>query len=979
MTCEVLCSLVLAAIVLPEDPTDVERSAADELRDAVARMNGVDLRVVPEENAPHERNFYIGATRRARPLSPAKWRPDEVLVAPVDGDVVLAGDPVRGPFYAVDTYLEDVCGVRWWTSTESTYPRLAEMPLPTAAIRHAPKLAYRETYYLDGFTNAMFKVRSKGNFSSRTRYMFHDLESIPKSLGGEHSLYFYEGRRSAYHSFFEVLPPKAHFEAHPEWYSLVNGRRVAKQLCLTNVDMKRAYIAETLRLLGNDPGVDFISVSQNDWQGACECRGCQAIVEEEGAASGLYLRFANEVAEAVERVHPHVRIDTFAYQFTVKPPKKTRPRHNVVVRLCSFRCGVNEPYAMGRLDDGFSDNLADWSRIAPGRLFVWDYIANFWSYMLPHPNMRSIAPNIRLFAERGAVGVFAQGDALCSAGTLAAFRHWYISHLLWNPDLDAEKLRDDFMAGYYGKRAAPFVKRYVDVFEDCAARYAARGGKITCGHSDVSDFVSSSDAKTAQTALENALREAAVEGLTFERRVRREKLSLDHALLLNFKRWEQPGDFGEAIDRWIRDCRDFGVEARRETVERGELDRYFGELRKSARRFAPVGRDFTPSAETGAAIQTAIDAAHAAGGGRVVLKPCVYPSGTIYLKGNVELHLPKGAVIRGGGSPSDYDDVKDPRIRKHPERSDKVFIACIFQDNVALTGEGVIDGQGVSFYNGVTHDGRHFLKPPHPRTRMVEFVGCRRVRFADVTLKDSPGWTCWLRMCENVVAERVKIHGDQRMINNDGFHIDGCRHVEIRGCDIRTGDDCIIMRAIRTRDGESDLCEDMLVEDCTLDSTCQCIRLGCPSDGTIRRGLFRRLRMKGFNGVLSGHPTRYLQEGDHGHCVMEDISVEDCDIDVEGSPISFWIEPGITLGSYGNVAFRNVRLKGGLPIRLQGTGDTILRNVVFENVTGSIRAERPVEMKSVEGIRFVNFSVTSGSGKKSPPGVNNGESWERDP
>ena len=394
---------------------------------------------------------------------------------------------------------------------------------------------------------------------------------------------------------------------------------------------------------------------------------------------------------------------------------------------------------------------------------------------------------------------------------------------------------------------------------------------------------------------------------------------------------------------------------------------------------APIVRDFVPEAETGAAIQTAIDAAHAAGGGRVVLKPCVYPSGTIYLKGNVELHLPKGAVIRGGGSPADYDDVTDSRIRKHPERSDKVFIACLFQDNVAITGEGVVDGQGVSFYVGTTPDGRHFLKPPHPRTRMVEFVGCTRVRFADVTLKDSPGWTCWLRMCENVVAERVKIHGDQRMINNDGFHVDGCRHVEIRGCDIRTGDDCIIMRAIRTRDGESDLCEDMLVEDCTLDSTCQCIRLGCPSDGTIRRGLFRRLRMKGFNGVLSGHPTRYLQEGDHGHCVMEDISVEDCDIDVEGSPISFWIEPGITLGSYGNVAFRNVRLKGGLPIRLQGTGDTILRNVVFENVTGSIRAERPVEMKSVEGIRFVNFSVTSGSGKKSPPGVNNGESWERDP
>ena len=393
---------------------------------------------------------------------------------------------------------------------------------------------------------------------------------------------------------------------------------------------------------------------------------------------------------------------------------------------------------------------------------------------------------------------------------------------------------------------------------------------------------------------------------------------------------------------------------------------------------APVGCDFIPEAETGAAIQKAIDAAHAAGGGRVVLKPCVYPSGTLYLKGNVELHLPKGAVIRGGGSPSDYDDVTDPRIRKHPERSDKVFIACLFQDNVAITGEGVIDGQGVSFYDGTTPDGRHFLKPPHPRTRMVEFVGCRRVRFADVTLKDSPGWTCWLRMCENVVAERVKIHGDQRMINNDGFHVDGCRHVEIRGCDIRTGDDCIIMRAIRTRDGESDLCEDLLVEDCTLDSTCQCVRLGCPSDGTIHRGLFRRLRMRGYNGVLSGHPTRYLQDGDHGHCLMSDLAFEDCDIDVEGSPISFWVEPGIMLGNYGNVTFRNMRLKGNRPIMLQGTGDSVLKNVFFENVRGTITADKPIDMKSVESIRFVGFTVTSGKGKASRPGENTGDSWERD-
>ena len=390
-------------------------------------------------------------------------------------------------------------------------------------------------------------------------------------------------------------------------------------------------------------------------------------------------------------------------------------------------------------------------------------------------------------------------------------------------------------------------------------------------------------------------------------------------------------------------------------------------------------KEFTPESETGVAIQKAIDAASAAGGGRVVLKPAVYPSGTLYLKSNVELHIPEGAVIKGGDNPSAYDDVEDPRIRKKPEKSAKVFIACIFQENVAITGGGVIDGQGVAFYDKTTPDGRHFLKPPHPRTRMIEFVGCKRVRFEGVTFKDSPGWTCWLRMCENVEAEKVKILADQRMINNDGFHVDGCKKVHIRGCDIRTGDDCIVMRAIRTRDGESDLCSDMIVEDCRLDSTCQCIRLGCPSDGTIQRGLFRNLKMRGFNGVLSGHPVRYLQEGDHGHCRMSDLVVENCEIEVEGSPVAFWVEPGITLGSYGNVTFRNLKVQGKRPIMLKGTGDSVLKNVRFEGVTGKIDADKPIEMCSAENIQFVDFNITSASGKKSPPAANTSDGWERVP
>jgi len=386
---------------------------------------------------------------------------------------------------------------------------------------------------------------------------------------------------------------------------------------------------------------------------------------------------------------------------------------------------------------------------------------------------------------------------------------------------------------------------------------------------------------------------------------------------------------------------------------------------------------FVPKAHTGAAIQVAIDEAYAAGGGRVELEKCVYSSGTLYLKSNVELHIPEGAVILGGSRPEDYDDVVDSRIGKRPEKSDKVFIACLFATNVCISGKGVIDGQGVKFYDTTKFKWGMYAKPTTPRPRMVEFVGCRDVRFEDVTFKDSPGWTCWMRMCDGFTARRVKIHADQLMINNDGFHIDGCRSVHIVGCDVKSGDDSVVMRAIVRPNGDSAVCEDMLVEDCTLSSSCQCVRLGCPSDGTIRNGVFRRLKMKGVNGVVSEHPVRYLQEGDHGNLTMSNLLFEDCEIVASENPLLFLVEPGIALKAFGNTTFRNVKIKGKRPIRLEGNGFTRVENVRFENMSGEITGADALRLKSTNGIVFDNFTVSSARCPKEEPAVNVHDTWER--
>jgi hypothetical protein len=466
------------------------------------------------------------------------------------------------------------------------------------SLSYAPQFKYRETYYLDGF-DPLFKVRSKGNFTSVTRNnQLTGVTFIPPELGGNHRLFFFKGRHSAYHSFFEVLPPNVYFEKHPEWYSLVKGKREPKQLCLANAEMKAEYIKETLKRLREDPSADFIQVSQNDWYGYCTCEKCKAMMAEDGGApSGPYLRFANDVAEAVEKEFPNVRIDTFAYQFTRRAPTKTKPRHNVVVRLCDIECDfarpLNKPLPPHKAS--FAKDLADWRRVAGGNLFIWDYLANFHSYMMPHPNINSIAPNIRLFAENGAVGVFEQGDALCSAGTFATLRHYVTAHLLWDPKDDEKRLMDEFMEGYYGKSAAPFLKKFMAVVENGPKKTRQ---VVKCLHRGC-PFLTGGDKLLAAKYMDEAVAAAEKEGEPFASRVRRERLTVDHMLLLNYDilrnisaklgyTWTRPATKAEAVENWIRDVKSFGVKARRETTRADEIDNYFNSLRKGAK---PAGND----------------------------------------------------------------------------------------------------------------------------------------------------------------------------------------------------------------------------------------------------------------------------------------------------------------------------------------------------------------------------------------------------
>jgi hypothetical protein len=395
--------------------------------------------------------ILVGRSTLAAKLFPeidfTKLGSEEFVMRTKGEHLLLAGGRPRGTIYAVNRFLEDQCGVRWWTPWATNIRHRATLRIPKLNVRQQPAFEYRAPFWFQGF-DPLWKVRNGVNDENRR---------IPAELGG---CITYKG---FCHTFYPLVPPKEHFEKHPEWYSLIKGKRTHEnaQLCLSNPELRDFMVGRVKAWLREAPDAAIISVTQNDCHGACECANCKAIDDAEGSPSGSMLAFVNYVAEKIEPEFPNVAVDTFAYQYTRKPPKMIKPRPNVIVRLCSIECNFREPLDGPSNADFFAD-LVGWSRICK-RLYIWDYTTDFRNYVLPHPNWFTLGANVRLFQKYSVRGVFEQGAYQGYGGEMGELRAWLLAQLLWNPQQDDRALIREFLAGYYGKAAAKPIGRYLNL------------------------------------------------------------------------------------------------------------------------------------------------------------------------------------------------------------------------------------------------------------------------------------------------------------------------------------------------------------------------------------------------------------------------------------------------------------------------------------------------------------------------------------
>ena len=535
----------LSAIVIAKDATQQETYAATELRDYLTQIAGAafDVETAGESNG----KILIG---RAAGEDESLGEDGFHLTADENGVAVIGGK--RGVIYGVYELLERL-GCRFFTPECEKIPTILDLSAPDLDTRQVPRLEYRDHNYHYFRTCPRFAVKTRLNGNAC---------NIPERYGGHYAYTWFV------HTFEKLVPTTVYGKDHPEYFAMYDGERRTldrgrTQLCLTNPEVLKIATESARRALRENPGTRIISISQNDVQPGCQCEKCLAVDREEGSPAGTLLRFVNAIAEALEDEFPDVIFDTLAYNHTRPVPKVTKPRHNVCVRLCSIECCFSHPFETCDDDRGvtlpdgtkssFIRDLKQWGAYHD-RLYIWDYTTCFAHYAAPHPNWRTLQPNMQSFVNNNVKGVFEQANGSIRGGAdFNEMRAYIIGKLLWDAWCDVKKHIEEFSDYFYGA-AGPCVREYTDALCDRAEK-----DNIHVGFNDQTDTPLFDEAMLSKLDEIMDRAEAAVQGDVLRMyRVKKARLCVRWVRLKNKSMLKGINDPKE-INDFIADWRQFGL------------------------------------------------------------------------------------------------------------------------------------------------------------------------------------------------------------------------------------------------------------------------------------------------------------------------------------------------------------------------------------------------------------------------------------
>jgi len=309
---------------------------------------------------------------------------------------------------------------------------------------------------------------------------------------------------------------------------------------------------------------------------------------------------------------------------------------------------------------------------------------------------------------------------------------------------------------------------------------------------------------------------------------------------------------------------------------------FFGSANLSAKEYNII--DFGAKSDTAylstKAIQAAIDECSRNNGGKVVIPSGAYLSGTIYFKSNVTLSVEKGATLFGSPRLADYP-VNLPDYTFF--RKGIVKRALIYAENcsdIAIEGEGTINGQGGSFReNNHSKDDSYSVRP-----YLIWMIQCKNVRTEGVRLRNSALWMQHYLACDQLYIHNIDVFNHCNK-NNDMIDVDGCHDVRISDCVGDADDDGITLKSTSGRGNEN-----IVITNCLLSSHCNALKMGTESNSgfknvSVSNIVIRPSKVtdKSIEGNPRGHTGIALEEVDGG--MLDGVVISNISIDGPVCPI----------------------------------------------------------------------------------------------
>jgi hypothetical protein len=341
------------------------------------------------------------------------------------------------------------------------------------------------------------------------------------------------------------------------------------------------------------------------------------------------------------------------------------------------------------------------------------------------------------------------------------------------------------------------------------------------------------------------------------------------------------------------------------------------------------------------AIQKAIDLCASNGGGKVTIPAGKYTCGSIIMKSNVTLYLEQGAILN---ALKDYNDFVDTGWKADLTDDgdlgeDGIPLACVFHKksffrkerrsfvfaknvhDCSIEGNGIIDMGFSSPMDWSSFKGR--------RIQTIYMRDSCNVKITGISLHFAENWAMHLINIEDLEISNLTIKNCRERITTDGIDIDGCRRVVISGCNISVGDDAIVLRS-----SEGHLCENIVVTNCIITTTCVGLMIGICALGDIRNVTFSNCCL--YN---TSHPIDIdcVDGSTYENISFSNIVMDKCgDLLISMYP---QFEKEHQKGKIKNLSFTGLQYSGYGRIYMESIKDYPLENISFSGVNWEVIEE----------------------------------------